>query len=63
MLKTVLGILYQVAIFVLCFLIVIWVLSLLGIYLPHNILVAIGVCLGLYAAIKFLSGSPPDKLV
>ncbi len=47
MLKTVLGILYQIAILVICFLVVVWVLSLLGIFLPHNILVAIVVALGL----------------
>lgn len=63
MLKTILSILYQIAIIALCFLIVVWVLNLLGIYLPHNILVAIVVCLGLYAAIKFLSGNSPDKLL
>lgn len=63
MLKTVLSILYQIAILVICFLVIVWVLSLLGIYLPHNILIAIVVALGLYMAIKFISGNPLDKLV
>lgn len=56
MLRRVLQILLAIAIIVLCYWVAIWVLALLGVAIPHQILVVILVILGLTAAIGILSG-------
>jgi putative effector of murein hydrolase LrgA (UPF0299 family) len=56
MLKRVLQILLVVAIVVLCYYVIIWVLALLGIMIPQQILVVIMVILGLTGAIAVMSG-------
>lgn len=56
MLKRVLQILLLIAIVMLCYYVIIWVLGLLGIGVPHQILVAILVILGLTGAIGIISG-------
>lgn len=56
MLKRVLQILLVIAIVVLCYWVIVWVLGLLGIAVPSQILIAIMVILGLMGAIAALSG-------
>jgi uncharacterized membrane protein len=56
MLKKVLQILLVIAIVMLCYWVIIWVLGLLGIAIPHQILVCILVILGLMGAIGIISG-------
>lgn len=56
MLRRVLQILLIVAIVVLCYYVVIWVLGLLGVAIPHQIIVVCLVILGLMGAIAVLSG-------
>ncbi len=52
----VLSILLAIAFVVLIYFVVIWVLGLLGIHIPQNILTVIFVIIGLMAAIGALSG-------
>lgn len=52
----VLGILLAIAFVVLIYYVVIWVLGMLGIHVPQNILTVIFVILGLMAAIYALTG-------
>lgn len=52
----VLSILLAIAFVVLIYLVTIWVLGLLGIHIPQNILTVIFVIIGLMAAIGALSG-------
>ena len=56
MILTVLQILLVVAVVVLCYYLVRWVLGLLGVEVPDRILVVIMVILGLMAAIAVLTG-------
>ncbi len=56
MLRKVLQILLAIAVVVLCYYVIVWVLGLLGVPIPHQILVVIMVILGLMAAIGVLSG-------
>lgn len=56
MLSRVLHLLLLVAIIVLCYWVILWVLGLLGVAIPHQILVCILVILGLMGAIGILSG-------
>jgi hypothetical protein len=56
MLRRVLQILLVVATVVLCYYIIIWVLGLLGIVIPQQILVCILVIMGLIGALAALSG-------
>ncbi len=56
MLRRVLQILLLVAIIMLCYYVIIWVLGLLGIVIPQQILVVILVILGLSGAIAIISG-------
>lgn len=56
LLVRVLSILLAVAIVVLCYFVTVWVLGLLGIVLPANILTVIFVIVGLIAAIGALTG-------
>ncbi len=56
MLRRVLQILLLVAIVMLCYWVIIWVLGLLGVVIPHQILVCILVILGLMGAIAIISG-------
>lgn len=56
MLRRVLQILLMVAIVVLCYYVIVWVLGLLGIVIPQAILVVIMVIIGLTCAIAVLSG-------
>jgi len=56
MLRRVLQILLLVAIVMLCYWVIIWVLGLLGVSIPHQVLVCILVILGLTGAIAIISG-------
>ena len=56
MILTVLQILLVIAVVVLCYYLVRWVLGLLGVEVPDRILVVIMVILGLMAAIAVLTG-------
>ncbi len=56
MLRRVLQILLLVAIIALCYWVIIWVLGLLGIAIPQQIVVCILVILGLCGAIAIISG-------
>jgi len=56
MLRRVLQILLIIAVVVLCYYIIVWVLGLLGVPVPHQIIVVIMVILGLSGAIAALSG-------
>ena len=63
MLKKLLQILFVIGLVMLCYYVGIWVLGLLGLNIPHQILIVILVLLGLYGAIQILNGStPPDIL-
>jgi hypothetical protein len=56
MLRRVLQILLVIATVVLCYYLIIWILGLLGIAIPQQILIAILVILGLMGALGILSG-------
>ena len=56
MLRRILAILLSIAILVLCYYLVIWVLGLLGITIPQHILTVVFVILGLITAIGVFSG-------
>lgn len=56
MLRRVLQILLLIAVVMLCYYVVIWIFGLLGIAVPHQILVVVLVILGLSGAIAILSG-------
>lgn len=56
MLRRILQILLAIAILVLCYLVVFWVLGLLGIVVPDRIVTVIFVILGLVAALGVLGG-------
>lgn len=54
--RRVLQVLLVVAVIVLCYYLIVWILGLLGIVIPHQILVVIMVIIGLMAALGILSG-------
>lgn len=56
MLIRVLAILLTIAVVVLCYHVIVWVLGLLGIVVPQPILIVIMVIIGLIAAIGVLTG-------
>lgn len=56
LLVRILSILLAIAVVVLCYYVTIWVLGLLGIHLPQQILTVIFVIVGLVAAIWALTG-------
>lgn len=56
MLKRVLQMLLLIAIVALCYYLIIWVLNLLGVAVPQQIIVAVLVILGLMGAIGIISG-------
>ena len=56
MLRRVLSILLAIAILVLCYYVVLWVLGMLGIMVPAHILTVVFVILGLIAAMGVISG-------
>jgi bacteriorhodopsin len=56
LLVRVLYVLLAIAVVILCYYVIIWVLGLLGIRVPENILTVVFVILGLLAAIGALSG-------
>jgi uncharacterized membrane protein len=56
MLKMVLRILLAIAILVLCYIIIVWVLGLLGIVPPQHLLTVVFVILALMAALGIISG-------
>ena len=56
MLKRVLQILLLIAIIALCYWVIIWVLGLLGVPVPHQVIVCILVILGIMGALGIISG-------